>query len=143
MEKQNNFIVAISLFASMLLLSSCSLERTEIARLVSPGGATTATLVRETGGGATVSSTYYVYLSPAKSGTDDHPILTATYCGPTLHWLDGHTLQIDYTSGCDIRQFKNLWFSDSDIKNAQGPTVEIILNRSTDQTPIKELGGCR
>jgi hypothetical protein len=36
-----------------------------------------------------------------------------------------------------------LWFSDSDIKNAQGPTVEIILNRSTDQTPIKELGGCR
>jgi hypothetical protein len=58
MEKQNSFIVRMSLFASMLLLSSCSLERTEIARLVSPDGATTAALVRETGGSATVSATY-------------------------------------------------------------------------------------
>jgi hypothetical protein len=138
MEKQTNFMVTISLFPPMLLLSSCSLERTEIARLVSPGGATIAALLRETDGGATVSATYYIYLSPAKSGkSDDHPILTATYCGPTLQWLDGHTLQINYTSGCDIRQFKNLWFSESDIKNAQGPTVEIILNRSVDQSPAK------
>jgi hypothetical protein len=30
-----------------------------------------------------------------------------------------------------------LWFSDSDVKNARGPTVEIILNRSTDQSPTK------
>ena len=137
MEKQNNFIVTISLFPSMLFLSSCTLERTEIARLVSPGGAITATLVRETGGGATVSATYYVYLSSAKSRADDHPILTATYCDPTLHWLDGHTLQIIYTSGCDIRQFKNLWFSDSDIKSAKGAPVEIILNRIADQSPTK------
>jgi hypothetical protein len=37
MEKQNNFIVTISVFPSMLFLSSRSLER-EIARLVSTGG---------------------------------------------------------------------------------------------------------
>jgi hypothetical protein len=37
MEKHNNFIVTISLFPSMLFLSSGSLER-KIARLVSPGG---------------------------------------------------------------------------------------------------------
>jgi hypothetical protein len=45
MEKQNNFIVTISLFASMLFLSSCSLER-EIARLVSSGGAGAAGMHR-------------------------------------------------------------------------------------------------
>jgi hypothetical protein len=121
----------------MLVLSSCSLERTEIARLVSPGGATIAKLVRETGGPATVSATYYVYLSSAKSATsDDRPILTATHCGPTMQWLDGRTLQVNYTS-CNIRQFKNLWFSELDIKNAQGPTVEIILNRNMDQGAAK------
>jgi hypothetical protein len=131
MEKQKNFMLTISLLPPMLLISSCSVERTEIARLPSPGGATIAALIRETGGGATVSATYYVYLSPAKFvASDDHPILTATYCDPTIKWLDGRTLQISYTSGCHIRQFNNLWFSESDIKNAQGPTVEIILQRA-------------
>jgi hypothetical protein len=136
MKKHNNFQVTILFLAPMLLLSSCSSERTEVSRLVSPGGATIATLVREAGGGgATVSAIYYLYLSPAISRkSDDHPILTATYCGPTLRWLDGRTLQVNYTSGCDIRRFNNLWFSESDIKSAQGPTVEIILNRSMDRS---------
>lgn len=53
-----------------------------------------------------------------------------------MQWLDGRTLQVNYTS-CNIRQFKNLWFSELDIKNAQGPTVEIILNRNMDQGAAK------
>lgn len=117
----------------LLLLTGCSSEKRELKSLASPDHATTAVVMQELGGGATVSSVYSIYLSEGK-GKLSEPILTATYCGGlSVSWEGGRTLLVEYDPECNIRQFINHWWSKSAIQNAQSATVEIVLIRRQDK----------
>lgn len=111
------------------VLVACSSERKELSRLASPNHATTVVVMREAGGGAPISSTYFVYLSDGE-GELTKPNLTATYCGGlSLAWRGSGTLLVEYDPECYIRQFVNKWWSHSATQKAQSATVEIILVR--------------
>jgi len=117
----------------LLVLTACSSEKRELKRVDSPDQATTAVLMQELGGGATVSSVYSIYLSEDK-GELSEPILTATYCGGlSVAWDGSRKLLVEYDSECNIRQFINYWWSKSAIQKAQHATVEIVLVRRPDR----------
>ena len=59
-------------------LVACSSDRKELIRLASPDRATTAVVMQEAGGGAAISSTYFVYLSDGQ-GQLGKSNLSATY----------------------------------------------------------------
>jgi hypothetical protein len=120
------------LVTMLIVLSACSSERRELTRIASPDHATTAIVIQELGGGATVSATYLLYFSD-ENGELSGPRLTATYCGGlSLAWKGGGTLLMEYDSECYIRQFINKWWSKSAIKDARPATVEIELIRRPD-----------
>jgi hypothetical protein len=124
---------ALWIYCLLVVLTGCSSEKRELKSLASPDHATTAIVMQELGGGATVSSVYSIYLSEDK-GKLSEPILTATYCGGlAVSWEGDRTLQVEYDSDCNIRQFINHWWSRSAIQNAQSATVEIVLLRRQDK----------
>jgi hypothetical protein len=123
---------AILFSQGLLALAACSQEQKELMRVPSPDHATTAIVVQEIGGGAAISSTYYVYLQEG-NGERAKPIFAATYCGGlSVGWQGPKTLLIDYHPHCHIRQFTNEWWNKGAAEKAQGATAEIILVRETD-----------
>ncbi len=125
-------LLRAGLFAVTLMwVASCSVERSELARVASPDQRTIAVLVREFAGGAAGSSGYYLYLIDAHGkGALDHPTLTATRCeGLSVAWEDNALLQVHYNSTCSIKQFVNRWYSSSDVRDAQLVKVEVVLVR--------------
>jgi hypothetical protein len=128
-DRRDSFSIAGLLLVAWCL-TACSLERREIARIVSPDHNTSAILVWEYGGGAAGSSEHHVYLMETGSKESaKQPVLVATHCGPSISWSDSHTLQINYQADCSIRKFQNKWHGASDTQNARHSEVEIILNR--------------
>jgi hypothetical protein len=124
--------VLLALF--LLTLSACSSEKTELTRATSPDGGKTAVVMQEAGGGAAISSTYFLYISDGQNESNK-PSLTATYCGGlSVAWKGSGTLLVQYDSECYIREFVNKWWSKSAIRRAQSATVEIVLIRSQDKS---------
>jgi len=114
----------------LLVLAGCSVDHAEISRTASPDGQVIAVLVQEVGGGAAGTSKYYVYLTEPKSGELKHPNFMATGCpGLSVAWIRRGLLQLDYPAQCSIKQFTNLWYSQSDTQNARHASVEIVLAR--------------
>jgi hypothetical protein len=98
-------------------------------RVTSPDQATSAIVIQGVGGGAAISSTYYVYLSEGDVEPGE-AVFTATYCGGlNVSWERPKTLLIEYPSGCHIRRFTNMWWSKIAVSKSQGATAEIILVR--------------
>ena len=119
--------------ATILLCAACSGEVTELARVVSPGGETTALLQRIDAGGAAGSRAYEVYLVPgSKTADDGRRVFSGSHCDKiTLAWRDEHTLSIKYTPGCSIYEFRNTWYGPRALENEAVPATptEVILVR--------------
>lgn len=113
----------------LLALAGCSMRKEEALQAESPNHAVIATLMKEIGGGATVSTVYDLYLSSRKGG-DRKLVFDATYCGGiSLTWQGSNTLVMQYYPGCDIHTFQNIWWSKRNIQNPSLRPVEIILIR--------------
>lgn len=130
------YSVRVQVFAVFVVfLAGCSMDHSEISRLVSPDGQVTAVLAQDLGGGAAGASGYYLYLMEANSsGELKHPNFMATGCpGLSAAWVGRGTLQLNYPAECSIKQFTNLWYSQSDIQNARHASVEVVLVRVPDK----------
>lgn len=123
------YLIRVPKFVVMvLLLGGCTMDRSEISRVVSPDGQVTAVLIQESGGGAAGASGYYLYLTDSQNGELKRPNFMATGCaGSSLAWIGRGLLRLTYPAKCSIKQFINLWYSPSDIQNARRASVEIVL----------------
>jgi|SRR5882724_8408091 len=122
-----------SLGVTLLGLSACSVEPSEVMRSSSPDGKATAVLLRQDGGGAAGSVAYELFFTEqTENKVSTQPSLVASHCeGISIAWKDETTLLVTYKPGCVIRKFTNQWYSALAIKNAQSANVEIILSRNT------------
>src|SRR5882757_6013286 len=97
------------LYGAVSLLSACSMERNEIARLLSPDSRATAVLVRDVGGGAAGSGVYSLYLTEAADEKLKTSNFEATGCaGLFIAWMSPRVLKLSYPQGCEIKRFVNL-----------------------------------
>jgi hypothetical protein len=123
----------MTLFVIVSLLSACSMERSEIARLVSPDHRATAVLTQEVGGGAAGAGVYSLYLTDVEDKELKRPNFVATGCpGLSIAWMSPRVLKLNYPQDCAIKQFVNLWYSRLDVKNARPASVEIVLAETAD-----------
>ena len=102
----------LALLGLLLFLDACDLvEKTEVARIVSPDGRVEAVLVKVEAG-ATVATSFKVYIVP-KGGKASHPnpdFLADHVEGLDLKWQAPRLLVIRYDKA-RIFRFSNFWHS--------------------------------
>lgn len=125
--------VLIATVFVVLLLASCSLEHTELQRVISPDGSYVAIVERLDGGGAAGTRSYVLMIM--NKGSDKRlntTLLKATQCESMMPvWEDDATLVVSYDAYCHVRNFQNYWQVHSTKGERQVvTTIEIILKRT-------------
>jgi hypothetical protein len=120
-------------FAVLLLigLASCSEERKEVNRHISPNQQLVAVLMESATSGAARLVQEDIYLNDQGIPLNlDKPVFRGTGCERlSFEWANDYTLQIHYETTCSISQFTNRWFRPSDVAAGHPVPVEIILIR--------------
>lgn len=138
MSNLNRLLFAVILFSLTACGSQNEFSEMDILdKAATINGSPVAYVGRSfTGGGATGSTVYSVYLRgqiESNSSQFGELVFEGLHaCDIRLEWESSDRLLIHYNGvECDIRKFKNDWYDPNEVKSERYRRVEIVLMRNS------------